>query len=186
MTKPTDNEQPEILEPISSNAFTQPEGWANINRTPYDEVSGVIYKRAVNIKCVRYTMMPTGTEPLCAEHTGKGEQDVRWVFSEQPGTEEGILASHTFRLLQDTELLPGAASQETAQSEQDTILYVLSGKGQLLHRPSPGSPNIVRPLRPFDAVLIRAKERFSIINTSETTPLRMIMLGLTPPEQAPR
>jgi hypothetical protein len=201
MTGVTDDEQPWMPEPaptdpaaagdISSTiAFAGPAGRANINRAPQDRVSGVIYKRAANIRRVRYALVDVeagNEEPVTApEYQGAGEAYVRWVFSEQPGSEEALLDQHAFRYFQDVELLPGASTGERAHAGWDTVLYVIAGEGGLLHRPSTGSPNIARPLRPFDAVLIREQELFRITNGSDAAPLRLIILGLAPSGAARR
>ena len=47
-----DREQPWEPSPIPAEDFHQDDDWVNINRAPHDEVSGVIYKRAANIKRV--------------------------------------------------------------------------------------------------------------------------------------
>jgi hypothetical protein len=201
MTGSSDDERPWMPEPVladasssadisSTGAFEGPEGRANVNRAPHDWVSGVAFKRAANVRRVRYTLrgedVQHGAAPAVPEYQGTGMADVRWVFSEQPGSEEDLLAQHTFRYFQDVEFLPGASTEQRSFSEWDTVLYVIEGEGRLLHRPSAGSPNFVRPLRPFDAVLIRQRELFAIANASDTASLRLIILGLTSPETASR
>jgi hypothetical protein len=195
MTDMTDDERPWMPQPrvpdtsastdISTTAaFAGPDGWANVNRAPHDRVSGVIFKRGANVRLVRYALggeaVERATPAGVPEYTGTGEADVRWVFSEQSGSQENVLGAHAFRYFQDVELLPGAATEQSSSPEQDTLLYVISGEGRLLHRPSLGSPSFVRPLRPFDAVVIRSKEWFAIANVSDSAPLRLTILGLTP------
>jgi mannose-6-phosphate isomerase-like protein (cupin superfamily) len=164
------NDQPWEPDPIPAEDFHQPEAWANINRAPHDQVAGVIYKRAMNIKSVRYA--------------GEGDDEaeepatvVRWLFSELPGTEENLLADATFAFLHDVRVAPGAASEEQS-AEMDHIYYVIDGDGMLYHRPMPGSPIVARPLRPGDACLIRAGEYHHIENRSEEAALRWIVVGL--------
>jgi mannose-6-phosphate isomerase-like protein (cupin superfamily) len=171
-----DHEQPWEPSPIPAEEFHQGDDGANINRAPYDEVSGVIYKRAANIKRVSYTPLhpaPDLSEPL----EGNGEAVIRWLFSEQPGTEEGLLEGATFAYLQDVTLEPAASTGMTSQSEA-CILYVIEGRGQLHHRSDDGSPIVARPLRPGDAALIRAGEHHCVVNGSEER-LRLFVLGLT-------
>ncbi len=172
-----DDEQPWEPEPISQEAFLGPEGWSNINRAPLDRVSGVIYKRAAHIKRVRYT--PLAPSPEAAPPwQGQGEAVVRWLFSEEPGTEEGILQGRCFQCLLDVALLPGAATGQQAHAGQDSILYVLEGQGRLYHRPSASSPVVARPLRRGDAVLISGDELYSVENLDDAALLRMIVLRL--------
>ncbi len=200
MTDVTDDERTWMPDPVSAegegatdisttSTFAGAEGWANVNRAPHDRVSGVIFKRAANIRRVRYTLSDSEvscqTSDTGLECPGQGEADVSWIFSEQPGSEEGILAGHTFRYFQDVELLPGASTEQIEYAEWDAVLYVVAGEGRLLHRPSSGSPNIVRPLRSSDAALIRGGELFAIANASDTARLRLIILGLVP-SVAPR
>ncbi|MGC9399527.1 MAG: cupin domain-containing protein [Anaerolineae bacterium] len=169
-----DHERPWEPEPIPAEAFDQGDGWVNINRAPYDEISGVIYKRAANVKRVAYTPPDQSTS-----RQGAGRAVVRWLFSEQPGTEEGLLAGATFTYLHDVTLDPTASTGMAAHAEQ-RILYVIAGDGMLHHRPNDGSPIVTRPLRPGDAALIRAGEHHRIANVSEKV-LRLLILGLTLP-----
>ena len=171
-----DREQPWEPSPIPAEDFHQDDDWVNINRAPHDEVSGVIYKRAANIKRVAYMPLhpaPDLPEPL----QGNGEAVVRWLFSEQPGTEERLLEGATFAYLQDVTLEPATSTGMTSQSEH-CIFYVVAGHGQLQHRPDDGSPIVVRPLRLGDAALIRAGEHHRLVNVSEER-LRLLVLGLT-------
>jgi len=155
--------------PIPAEDFHQPEAWANINRAPHDQVAGVIYKRAMNIKSVRYAGESEGEEQSMV---------VRWLFSELPGTEENLLADTTFAFLQDVRVAPGATSGQSSAEAEDRIYYVVAGAGRLYHRPTPGSPMVARPLRPGDACLIRAGEYHYIENRSEEAALRLIVVGL--------
>ena len=137
MTGPTDDERPWMPEPVvadasassdisSTGAFAGPEGRANINRAPHDWVSGVAFKRAANVRRVRYTLGGKDAEPSASpampDYQGAGEADVRWIFSEQPGSQENLLAQHTFRYFQDVEFLPGASTEQRAFSEWDTVI----------------------------------------------------------------
>ena len=170
-----EREQPWEPEPLPAEEF-HTEEWANINRAPYDEVSGVVYKRAANVKRVRYT--PADPAPELPEpFQGEGDTIVRWLFSEQQGTEEELLAGATFKFLHDTVLEPGAATGMQAHPA-DEIFYILSGEGLLHHRPTLGSPVITRPLRPGDAVLVRGGEYHRVANPSAEEGLRLIALGL--------
>jgi quercetin dioxygenase-like cupin family protein len=140
-------------------------------------VSGVLFKRAMNIKRVRYA--PTEAAPEMPEPwQGRGETVVRWLFSESPGTAEGLLTGRGFRFLQDVELLPGASTGQRQHPGTEIVLYIVQGTGRLHHRPTPGSPIIVRPLRPGDAALVADAEFYSLLNPSEDVPLRLILLGL--------
>ena len=173
----SDNERESPWEPaaIPGEKF-HAEAWANINRAPHDAVSGVIYKRAMNVKRVRYE--PADPAPEMAEpFEGHGAAVVRWLFSEQPGTEEGLLEGASFAFLHDTTFAPGAGSGMQAHPA-DEIFYVIAGEGFLHHHPAPGSPVITRPLRPGDALLVRGGEYHRILNGSEEEGLRLIVLGL--------
>ena len=172
-----DDEQPWMSEPIPAESFHDVDGRVNINRSPHDRVSGVVYKRAVNIKSVHYE--PAEPAPEMPEPwRGQGSAVVRWLFSEQPGTEEGLLPARAFRYLQDVSLDPGASTGQKAHPGLDTVVYVMEGSGVLSHRPTAGSPVLVRPLRPGDAVLIEAAELYSIANVTSTSTLRLVVLGL--------
>jgi len=162
--------------PIPAERFHNPDGWANINRAPYDRVSGVLYKRAANIKRVRYEPAdPAPTQPQPWQ--GHGATVVHWLFSEQPGTEEHLLEGKAIAFLHDTTLLPDAATGMQAHDTMDKLFYVLEGEGTLHHRPTEGSPVIARPLRPGDAALVHAGEYHRVANDSEAA-LRMIVIGL--------
>ncbi len=147
--------------------FEQENTRANINRAPYDTLSGVTYKRAANIKRVYVT--PPALE--------SGSSVTRWLFSEHGNTAEGLLDGARFAFLHDVTLAPGAATPLEA-SALDEVLYVIAGDGQMRHAPEPGSPLIARPLRPGDAALIRAGEQHSIINLNAADELRYLRLGL--------
>ncbi len=173
-------EHPWEPEPIPAERFHQPdEPWANINRAPYDEVSGVIFKRAAHIQRVRYTPADPAPE-MPPAYQGSGEAVVRWLFSEQTGTEERLLAGATLAFLHDTTLAPEASTGMQAHPDTDELFYTLSGSGELRHRPTPGSPVIVRPLRPGDAALVRGGEYHSIANRG-AEPLRLLVIGLKRP-----
>jgi mannose-6-phosphate isomerase-like protein (cupin superfamily) len=163
-------------EPLPAEEFHEEGEWANVNRAPYDEVSGVIYKRAANVKRVRYE--PADPAPEMPEpFRGRGATVVRWLFSEQPGTEEGLLEGATFEFLHDTTLAAGASTGMQAHPGLDELFYVISGVGELHHRPTPGSPVVVRPLRPGDAALVRGGEYHRVANGSDGA-LRLMVLGL--------
>lgn len=175
MNEATQNERWEP-EPLREEEFHEEGEWANINRAPYDEVSGVIYKRSANVKRVQYE--PAHPAPEMPEpFRGRGVTLVRWLFSEQSGTEEGLLAGANFEFLYDTTLAPGASTGMAAHPDLDEIFYVISGVGELHHRPTPGSPVITRPLRPGDAALVRGREFHRVANPSDEA-LRLMVLGL--------
>lgn len=162
-------------EPVDAETFHQ-EVWANINRAPYDQVSGVTFKRAANIKRVRYS--PADPAPEMPEPwQGSGDAVVRWLFSELPGTEEHLLEGAAFAFLRDLTLAPGAASGQKAHPGLDRIYYVVSGAGMLYHRPTDGSPVVARPLRPGDAALVRGDEFHNVANETDAD-LRLLVLGL--------
>ncbi len=169
-------ETPWEPEPLDAETFHQGT-WANINRAPYDRISGVIYKHAPHIKRVRYRPAEAAPE-MPAPWQGSGEAVVRWLFSELPGTEEGLLRNATFAFLHDLTLAPAAATGQKTHPGLLHIYYVVSGTGMLYHRPTDGSPVIARPLRPGDAVLVCGDEYHSVANTTETAALRLIVLGL--------
>jgi quercetin dioxygenase-like cupin family protein len=162
---------------LPEEEFLSDSGWSNINRSPYDRVSGVLYKRAMAIKSVQYTPLdpaPDMPEPW----QGRGETLVRWLFSEEPGTEEGLLEKREFRALQVLVLAPGASSGQRSHPGRDTILCVVEGEGALSHRPSSGAPVLQRPLRKGDAVFIDGNELYSITNGDAEKELRLVVLHL--------
>ena len=180
--------------PVPETKFWGEDGRANINRAPIDHVSGVIYKRSGSIKWVLHQPAdPAARTPatdvsprephwgaaIPIPKMGHGEAVVRWLFSEQPGTAEDLLAGRTFRFLQDLALAPKSATAHLDHADRDTVLYVIAGSGALHHRPSSGSPTVARPLRAGDAVLIIAGELYSVCNESESESLRLIVLGLS-------
>ena len=186
-----------LLDPVPAERFhgegddLPGEQWANINRAPHDRVSGVVYKRAAHIKAVRYDLATAPPHPTpctrvegnranepSGSSPGQGNADIRWLFSEVAGTEEGLLRGRTFGYLQDLALEPGASTPETAQAERDTVIYVVAGRGELAHRPTTGSPRVVRPLRPGDAALIEAGELYSLSNAGIGPSMRLMILGL--------
>ena len=170
------DELPWEPKPVSGEAFHE-DAWANINRAPYDQVSSVTYKRAANIKRVRYE--PADPAPEMPESwRGIGPAIVRWLFSEQSGTEEHLLAGATFAFLHDLTLLPGSATGQKVNPGLDKIYYVIDGRGTLYHRPTDGSPVVARPLRPGDAVLVRGDEYHNIANEGAEDDVRLIVVGL--------
>lgn len=179
MTANTGDETPWEPDPIPAEEFHRPGVNANINRAPYDSVSGVLFKRAAHIKRVRYK--PANAAPeFPSLWQGHGETVVRWLFSEEAGAAEALLENATFVLLHDTTIAPGAATGMHAHTDMHELLYVLAGNGQLHHRPSSGSPVLARVLRPGDAALIRAGEYHRVENTAPTADLRLLVLGLRP------
>lgn len=171
-----DLETPWEPEPVDAEAFHK-EVWSNINRAPYDQVSGVTYKRAANIKRVCYT--PADPAPEMPEPwQGSGEAVVRWLFSELPGTAERLLERTSFAFLHDLTLAAGAATGQKANPGLDKIYYVVSGVGRLYHRPTDGSPVIARVLRPGNAALVRGDEYHNVANETDAGDLRLIVLGL--------
>lgn len=166
-------------EPIPEDAFLDEteEGRININRAPLDRVSGVVFKRAANIKRVRYDP-PDPAPEMPPLWQGEGAGVVRWLFSELPGMEEGLLTGCTFALMQDLRLEPGAATGQRAHPGVVTLLYVIKGEGMLHHRPSTGSPVVARPLRPGDALMVEGDERYRLMNTQPAASLQVIVVGL--------
>ena len=170
------DEMPWEPKPVAAEVFHK-DAWANINRAPYDQVSGVTYKRAANIKRVRYE--PGDAAPEMPESwQGTGPAIVRWLFSEQSGTEERLLEGATFAFLHDLTLPPGSATGQKANPGLDKIYYVIHGQGMLYHRPTDGSPVVARPLRPGDAALIRGDEYYNIANEGVERDVRLIVVGL--------
>jgi hypothetical protein len=161
---------------IPADQFHRSDQWVNINRAPYDVISGVIYKQALNSKIVRYEPLdPTPDMP--EPWQGKGGASVRWLFSENPGTEENILAGAEFLVLQDIVLDPGASSGQLQHADEVRILYSINGEGILYHRACLGCPVIARPLRKGDAVLIQSSEYYSIANHATDESFRMLLIG---------
>jgi mannose-6-phosphate isomerase-like protein (cupin superfamily) len=169
-------ETPWEPEPILAEVFHQ-DAQANVNRAPYDQAFGVIYKCAAHIKRVRYT--PAEPAPEMPEPwQGSGDAVVHWLFSELPGTAEHLLEGTTFAFLHDLTLPLGASTGQRANPGLDKIYYVVSGTGRFYHRPTPGSPVIARVLRPGDAALVRGDEVHNVANEAEAGDLRLIVLGL--------
>ncbi len=176
-----------LPDPVPAVRFHAASPRANINRAPHDRVSGVVYKRAAHIKTVRYDLVSESPQQMCLPLTpdeagtgvsGRGTLNIRWLFSELEDLDEGLLKGRSFSYLQELNLAPGTATVEAAYSDLDTVLYVIEGYGELDHRPSAGSPMLVRPLRPGDAALIQANELYRIENRSSDAPVRLMMLGL--------
>lgn len=172
-----DCEQPWEPAPLPASAFETETGWANINRSPYDRVSGVLYKPAMAIKAVRHEPLDSAPE-LPELWQGRGATVVRWLFSEEPGTEEGILQNRSFRALQTLQLAPDAATGRRHHPGRDTILLVLEGNGKLRHQPAAGAPVVQRPLRTGDAVLIDGDERYSLTSGPAAVGLKVLVLHL--------
>ncbi|MBN1262295.1 MAG: cupin domain-containing protein [Anaerolineae bacterium] len=163
-------------EPLDAEMFHR-DAQANINRAPYDQDFGVIFKRAAHSKRVRYS--PADPAPEMPEPwQGSGDAVVHWLFSELPGMAEHLLAGATFAFLHDLTLPPGAATGQKANPGLDKIYYVVSGAGRFYHRPTDGSPVIARVLRPGDAALVRGEEYHNVANEAESGDLRLIVLGL--------
>ncbi len=161
---------------VPAEQFHIPDNWANINRAPYDVISGVIYKQALNIKRIRYE--PLDAAPDMAEPwQGSGVAIVRWLFSESQDTEEKILSGAEFLFLQDISLDPGASSGQLRHSSEIRILYCISGEGTLHHRACLGCPAVARPLREGDAALIQSSEFYNIENNYKSQPLRLFVIG---------
>lgn len=162
---------------IPAEEFHSSDQWTNINRAPYDVISGVIFKPAVNIKRVRYAPLD-GISDLPAPWQGTGAAVVRWLFSECAGTEENLLHQAEFLYLQDIVLDPGAAGGQNRHEDERCLHYILSGEGTLYHAACVGCPVVARPLRVGDSALIQPGEYYSISNVDGTVPLRFIRLGL--------
>ncbi|MBN1247901.1 MAG: cupin domain-containing protein [Anaerolineae bacterium] len=175
-----DDEQPWEPAPLPESAFITEAGWTNINRAPYDRIAGVLYKRAMAIKSVSYAPLDPAPE-LPEMWRGHGETVVRWLFSEEPGTAEGLLQQSEFRALQSLRLAPGAATGQRRHPGRDTILFVIAGRGTLSHRASLGVPVVQRPLREGDVVLIAGDERYSLANDDALSALYVLALHLGTP-----
>jgi len=170
------DEQPWEPQPVSAADFHRPGAPANINRAPYDQISGVLYKRAPHIQRVAYEPADAAPE-LPDPWQGHGRAVVRWLFSEQLGTAEHLLDGAMFEFLHDTTLASGAATGQRAHADVDEIFYVMAGYGTFYHRPNTGSPAVARPLRPGDAILVRGGEYHNVANDGSEE-LRLLVLGL--------
>ncbi len=171
-----DLEKPWEPDPIPAEDFHREGEHANINRAPYDRIGGVVYKRAAHIVRVRYS--PADPAPDMPDPwKGTGHTDVRWLFSEQDGSEEKLLVGRTFEFMHDTFLDPGASTGMRAHPDSDEVFYVISGTGQLYHRMNTGSPIVSRALRAGDAALVYAGEYHAIANIGHE-PLHLIVIGL--------
>lgn len=164
-------------EPVTEEKFFSGEGDVNINRAPLDAVSGVVYKRSAATKSVRLAI-PEPDAGAPHPWQGRGTAVLRWLFSEHPGTAEGLLVGRTFAFLQELTVTVGSSTAERAQPDVDVALIVVSGVARLYHRPTAGSPVITRPLRVGDAALVRAGERYSIAGEGEADDACLIVLGL--------
>ena len=171
------DEKPWESPAIPAEAFHRTDQWVNINRAPYDVVSGVIYKSAASIKNVRYAPLD-GMSDFPPPWAGTGTAVVRWLFSESAGTEENLLHQAEFLYLHDIVLEPGAAGGQNRHPDEICVLTIISGEGTLYHRACAGCPVVARPLRVGDSALIQPNEYYSIGNEDGTAPLRFIRLGL--------
>jgi len=159
---------------IPAQDFYRDDAHVNINRAPYDQVSGVIFKRAMNIKRVAHTAHVA--DPVTSWHA-QGTAIIRWLFSEHTTTAEGLLTGATFAFLHDMRLPSGTQTEQRAHPGETHLLYTVGGSGWLYHRPTAGSPNLTRPLRAGDAALIRGTELYSLANASEDD-LVLFIVGL--------
>jgi hypothetical protein len=175
----SESETPWEPAPIPAEDFGKGGEWVNINRAPYDQVSGVTYKRAAHIKRVEATPLDAAPD-MPAPWQGQGAAVVRWLFSERAGTEEHLLTGATFAFLHDVRLAPGAATGQRDHPGETHLLYGVAGCGLVCHRSQPGSPVLARPLRPGDAVLIRGTEYYNIVNEG-LEEVRLIVVGLYQP-----
>ena len=162
---------------IPAEEFHRTDQWVNINRAPYDVISGVIYKPAAGIKHVRYAPLD-GNADLPAPWQGTGTAVVRWLFSESAGTEENLLPQAEFLYLHEIVLEPGAAGGQNHHPDEICVLTIISGEGTLYHCACVGCPVVARPLRAGDCALIQPSEYYSISNVEGCAPLRFIRLGL--------
>jgi len=115
--KPTTN-TPWEPQPISAKDFHQGDMHVNINRAPLDQVTGVTFKRALNIKRIAYTPSSSRFASDTADHPeswqAQGTAIVRWLFSEHTTTAEGLVTGATFAFLHDVHL-PAPAGCITAR-----------------------------------------------------------------------
>ncbi len=178
--KPTTN-TPWEPQPISAKDFHQGDMHVNINRAPLDQVTGVTFKRALNIKRIAYTPSSSRFASDTADHPeswqAQGTAIVRWLFSEHTTTAEGLVTGATFAFLHDVHLPSATQTEQRAHPGETHLLYIVAGTGWLYHRPTAGSPIITRPLRTGDAALIRGTELYSIANTSAGE-LVLLIVGL--------
>ncbi|MDF1513928.1 MAG: cupin domain-containing protein [Anaerolineae bacterium] len=175
-----EDEKPWQSPPIPAGEFHTPGKWTNINRAPYDIISGVLYKQAINSKCVEYQPLdPTPDMP--DPWKGSGKTSIRWLFSEMDGTEEHILNGTEFIALLDTKIKPNASSGHRRHTGEVHILYTISGQGTLYHRACSGCPVISRPLRTGDAAVVQGTELYSIENHDEHLDFRLLILKLRIP-----
>lgn len=106
---------------------------------------------------------------------GAGTTYVRWIFSEEPDTAEGLLHSG-ISLVHDT-TLPAGASVGLHGHLSEEILYVLEGTATM--KIVRGGRDIEIVLRQGDAQLTRAGEYHSIGNAGSGD-LRFMVIGATP------
>lgn len=106
---------------------------------------------------------------------GAGTTYVRWIFSEEPDTAEGLLRSG-ISLVHDTTLPPGASVGLHGHLSEE-ILYILEGTATM--KIVRGDRDIEVVLRKGDAQLTRAGEYHSIHNAGNTD-LRFMVIGATP------
>ncbi len=106
---------------------------------------------------------------------GQGTTYVRWIFSEELGTAEGLLRSG-ISLVHDTVLPPGASVGLHGHLSEE-ILYILDGTATM--KIVRGDRDIEVVLRKGDAQLTRAGEYHSISNPGNSD-LRFMVIGATP------
>jgi mannose-6-phosphate isomerase-like protein (cupin superfamily) len=146
----------------------------------YDgELSGfTVVKRAEQMAHVAYCPAHPNANFEGAEG-GVGTTYVRWIFSEEPGTAEGLLRSG-ITLVHDTTLPPGASVGLHGHVTEE-ILYVIEGTANL--KILRGEREIEVVLREGDAQLTRAGEAHTIHNTGNAD-LRFLVIGAVPRRNA--
>ncbi|MBM3270960.1 MAG: cupin domain-containing protein [Candidatus Sericytochromatia bacterium] len=139
------------------------------------DISGnTVVKRAEQMARVAYS--PAHPNPdFEGPDGGLGTTYVRWLFSEEPETAEGLLRSG-ITLIHDTTLPAGAAVGVHGHVTEE-ILYILEGTAQL--KILRGDREVEVVLRRGDAQLTRTGEAHSIHNPGPGD-LRLMVIGAVP------
>lgn len=133
-----------------------------------------IVKRAEHMARVAYTPAHPNAKREGPE-AGQGTTYVRWVFSEEPGTAEGLIRSG-IAFVHDTVLPPGSSVGLHGHYAEE-IYYILEGVCTM--RLYKGDREIEIRLRAGDAQLTRPGETHCVLNDG-TQDLRFVVVGATP------
>ncbi|GGA65115.1 hypothetical protein GCM10011369_03160 [Neiella marina] len=112
------------------------------------------FKQSANMATVRYQPAHHNPQAPLAQQ-GQGETLGTWVFNEEKGKAEGLLAS-SIELMMDSKLAPHATIGLHQHQQTEEIYYLLEGQLNIeLHR---ADEQLQLQLNPGDAHLIRPGE----------------------------